>query len=423
MKRSTFSFGALFLGVASARPAYGVRSSPLAAPAAEPNSSLRVRPVCPWSDRDTGNPFSPARTYIIGSRRTTRRSQVGRERREGRELDARHLVRRLLRPLRSRADGPRVGRGCEAEPARSGGRELAGWRHKETDPKRIVVGDPVGERHALHPPQHVPVELEVAAAPLVAERQLAPPALCEPCNLVVELAAAQRGQGARQAGVLGGGAKPLAREGLVVGVALAVDVEVAERDQVLVEVGGLVGPAPQPARHRTQLSGALRGALAVDDMQRHEDEGLTRAQEADRVRGARELALKGVVSHRALAAHPGRQHKLAGEARWLRPPRVYRNASRSPCPSSPRFSSISRKPQAGPSTLIRWRSDLMFACASCSATTSKRETTSAIRRSEKRSRSALSPLRERHFSVRSPNSRRFQVATRMLRPRRLEGIR
>ena len=60
--------------------------------------------------------------------------------------------------------------------------------------------------------------------------------------------------------------------------------------------------------------------------------------------------------------------------------------------------------------------------ASSIATTSKRETMSAMQRKSKRSRLGESSWPERHFSVTRPKARRLQVATRRLRSRCLGGI-
>jgi hypothetical protein len=60
--------------------------------------------------------------------------------------------------------------------------------------------------------------------------------------------------------------------------------------------------------------------------------------------------------------------------------------------------------------------------ASSIATTSNRETISAMHRRSKRSRRGESSDSERHFSVTRPKARRFQVATRRLRSRCRGGI-
>ena len=106
-------------------------------------------------------------------------------------------------------------------------------------------------------------------------------------------------------------------EGLPELIALTIDVEVAQDEQVLRPVAGLVGPVAHPARDRLEFGNAAAAVGAVHDMQRHENEGGGAGAEADGVGRARELALQRISPDllEPLLGH----HQLAGQAGGLEP--------------------------------------------------------------------------------------------------------
>ena len=65
-------------------------------------------------------------------------------------------------------------------------------------------------------------------------------------------------------------------EGLIERVVLAIDVEVAERDQVLIPAELPLRPGREPVRDRLQLGDAIGSLFAVVDVQGDEDERLPR---------------------------------------------------------------------------------------------------------------------------------------------------
>jgi hypothetical protein len=83
--------------------------------------------------------------------------------------------------------------------------------------------------------------------------------------------------------------EPGGGEGVEVGIALAIDVEVPQGDEVVVEVLASSRPVAQPLRDRSQLSEAVLGRLPVNDVQGDEDERLATRLEGDRVGRAGEL--------------------------------------------------------------------------------------------------------------------------------------
>ena len=77
-------------------------------------------------------------------------------------------------------------------------------------------------------------------------------------------------------------------------IPFAVDVEVAEGDQVVVPAVYVPGPLGEPLRYGLELGDALLGPLPEEHVQRGQNKGLRARAEADRVGGARELPLEGV---------------------------------------------------------------------------------------------------------------------------------
>jgi len=123
------------------------------------------------------------------------------------------------------------------------------------DPRRLGVLVEVGHQQVR--PPHEP------GGP-VAQRQL-PPALAEPGDLIVELAALRALDRPRRVLELARRSEARAGERLPVRVIASVDVEVAECDQVAPELVTVVGPVSEPLGERGELRCAVP-RLAVDDV-------------------------------------------------------------------------------------------------------------------------------------------------------------
>jgi hypothetical protein len=94
---------------------------------------------------------------------------------------------------------------------------------------------------------------------------------------------------------LDGWAEAAAYERFPGAVAEAVDVEVAERDQVAVELVGVLGPVGQPFGDRAEFANATFGlvfGVAVEHVQRHQRERFGVGGEADGVGRPGELAVE-----------------------------------------------------------------------------------------------------------------------------------
>jgi hypothetical protein len=166
-------------------------------------------------------------------------------------------------------------------------------------------------------------EVEVARV-LARHGEAAPAAGLEPGDLVVELLfLGFIGVGEDRAADLvelfghvqaGGG------ERLPEGIALAVDVEITQRDEVVVPPVHALGPIRHPARDALQLGDPVGGIASVVHVERHEDERRVRRPEADRVGRTRKLPLQRVLSQ---IVRPFRRNdQLAGQSRRLHAARV-----------------------------------------------------------------------------------------------------
>ena len=148
------------------------------------------------------------------------------------------------------------------------------------------------------------------------ERQRRALAVVKPGDLVIEgVLGLGVANGAREIEQLVGRREAvLDHERVPVGIALAVDVEVPERDQVSVELVLVIGVVSHPRREARELGGPKLWLVAfpVLDVQGDQGEGLVSGPEADRVGSPIELLVQnGLVLVELLVGN----HQLARQAR------------------------------------------------------------------------------------------------------------